>query len=295
MKKFGLIIINSFSYSDIFKNQTKRLCDEFQKLGIHTDVRRNCNVDVYLDNFEIINNIKDYDFVVYLDKDKYVARMINKSNQFIFNRPNALELCDDKLQTYIALTQNNIKMPKTIASPLKFYKTDIDDGSFIKKVSSILSFPIIVKGAFGSLGNKVYLAHNFEQLQSLREKMIDIPHLYQEFIAESAGTDTRVIVIGNVVRAAMTRKSESDFRSNIELGGKGYPVTLSLPYIEMAQNASKILGLDYCGIDILTGSQGEPILCEVNSNAFFNTIEKVSGVNVAGIYAKHIFDKVYKS
>lgn len=295
MKKNGLIIINSFSYSDIFKNQTKRLCDEFQKLGVKTDIRRNSNVDVYLGNFEIVNNIKDYDFVVYLDKDKYVARMIEKSNQFIFNGPRALELCDDKIKTYIALSQNNIKMPKTISSPLRYYQTDIDDGSFIKKVANILSFPIIVKGAFGSLGNNVFLAHNFEQLQSLRAKMIDIPHLYQEFIAESAGMDTRIIVIGNVVRAAMTRQSKTDFRSNIELGGKGYPVTLTTAFIEMAQNASKILELDYCGIDILTDLQGNPVLCEVNSNAFFNTIEKVSGVNVAGTYAKHIFDKVYNN
>lgn len=294
MKKYGLIIINSFSYSDIFKNQTKRLSEEFGRLGVKMDVRRNCYADVYMDNYKIVNNIRDYDFVVYLDKDKYVARMIEKSNQFIFNSSKALELCDDKLQTYIALSQNNIKMPKTIPSPLRFYKTDVDDGSFLKRVVEILSFPIIVKGAFGSLGNKVFLAHNYEELQSLREKMTEIPHLYQEFIAESAGTDTRVIVIGNVVRAAMTRKSDSDFRSNIELGGKGYPVTLSAPFIEMAQKTSEILGLDYCGIDILTDSQGNPVLCEVNSNAFFNTIEKVSGVNVAGIYANHIFNKVYK-
>lgn len=293
MDKHGLIIINSFSYSDIFKNQTKRLSEEFLKLGVKTDIRRNCNVDVYLGNYEIINKIKDHDFVVYLDKDKYAARMIEKSNQFIFNNPKAIELCDDKLQTYIALSQNNIKMPITIASPLRFYKTDVDDGSFLKKVTEILSFPIVVKGAFGSLGNRVFLAHNFEELQLLREKLIDVPHLYQEFIAESAGTDTRVIVIGNKVCAAMIRKSETDFRSNIELGGKGYPVTLSESYIEMAQNVSKILGLDYCGIDILTDKQGNPVLCEVNSNAFFNMIEKVSGVNVAGTYAKHIYDKVY--
>ena len=63
MKKHGLIIINSFSYSEIFKNQTKRLSDEFEKLGVNIDIRRNCNIDVYLDNYNIVNNIKQYDFV----------------------------------------------------------------------------------------------------------------------------------------------------------------------------------------------------------------------------------------
>ena len=77
-------------------------------------------------------------------------------------------------------------MPKTIPSPLKFYKTDIDDGIFLQKVIEILKFPIVVKGAYGSLGNRVFLAHNFEQLKALREQMVDIPHLYQEFIGSSA-------------------------------------------------------------------------------------------------------------
>ncbi|HEY8423627.1 MAG TPA: RimK family alpha-L-glutamate ligase [Clostridia bacterium] len=293
MKKQGIIIINSFSYSPAFQNQTKRLTEEFQKLGVKIDIGKNSHINIYLDNYEIVNRIKDYDFVVYLDKDKYPARMIEKSGQMIFNKPRAIELCDDKLQTYIALTQNNIKMPKTIASPLKFYTTDKDDGIFLEKVVEILKFPIVVKGAFGSLGHRVYLAKNFDELKSLREKLADIPHLYQEFIESSAGTDTRVIVIGNVVRAAMIRKSETDFRSNIELGAKGYPAELTKEYIEMAQKASQILGLDYCGIDILKDQNSKPVLCEVNSNAFFNTIEKVSGVNVAKIYAEYIYDKVY--
>ncbi|HEY8419008.1 MAG TPA: RimK family alpha-L-glutamate ligase [Clostridia bacterium] len=293
MKKRGIIIINSFSYSHAFQNQTKRLIEEFENLGVKMDIGKNSHINIYLDNYNIVNRIKDYDFVVYLDKDKYPARMIEKSGQKIFNNPRAIELCDDKLQTYIALTQNNIKMPTTIASPLKFYQTDIDDGIFLQKVIEILNFPIVVKGAFGSLGNKVFLARDFNELKVLREKLMDIPHLYQEFIRASAGEDTRVIVIGNKVRAAMIRRSETDFRSNIELGGKGYPTQLTEEYIEMAQKASIVLGLDYCGIDILKDQNGQPVLCEVNSNAFFNTIEKVSGVNVAKIYAEYICDKVY--
>lgn len=295
MKKYGIIIVNSFSYSPAFQNQTKRLIEEFKKLDVKIDIGKNSHINIFLDNYEITNKLKDYDFVVYLDKDKYPARMIEKSGQKIFNKPRAIELCDDKLQTYIALTQNNIKMPRTIASPLKFYKTDVDDGIFLQKLIEILKFPIVVKGAYGSLGNKVFLARNMEELKSLREQLVDIPHLYQEFIQSSAGTDTRVIVIGNVVRAAMVRKSDKDFRSNIELGGKGYPTNLSEEYIEMAQKASEILGLDYCGIDILKDENSKPVLCEVNSNAFFNTIEQVSGVNVAKIYAEYIFDKVYNS
>ena len=42
------------------------------------------------------------------------------------------------------------------------------------------------------------------------------------------------------------------------------------------------------------GKSGEPVLCEVNSNAFFTTMEEVCNVNVAKAYAEHIVSAVKK-
>ena len=50
---------------------------------------------------------------------------------------------------------------------------------------------------------------------------------------------------------------------------------------------------DYCGADILEGPNGEPILSEVNSNAFYEGIEKTTGVNVAGCYVDYLIKKNY--
>ena len=60
--------------------------------------------------------------------------------------------------------------------------------------------------------------------------------------------------------------------------------------IRLAGKAAQILKLDYCGVDLLKGKDGEPILCEVNSNAFLKGIEEVTGINIAYLYAKHIDD-----
>ena len=46
------------------------------------------------------------------------------------------------------------------------------------------------------------------------------------------------------------------------------------------------------GIDLLIGESGEPIVCEVNSNAYFSTMDEVAGVNVAKRYAEHIVSKI---
>jgi glutathione synthase/RimK-type ligase-like ATP-grasp enzyme len=41
-------------------------------------------------------------------------------------------------------------------------------------------------------------------------------------------------------------------------------------------------------MDFLIDKDGTPILCEVNSNAFFKGFEKVTGINVAKKYAEFI-------
>ena len=57
-------------------------------------------------------------------------------------------------------------------------------------------------------------------------------------------------------------------------------------------HATELLGLDFAGVDVLFGRDG-PLLCEVNSNAFFGGIERVTGVNVAREYAQYMYEQVY--
>ena len=102
-----------------------------------------------------------------------------------------------------------------------------------------------------------------------------------------------MIVVGGKVAAAMLRSSKTDFRSNIELGGIGSPIEISENLKQTCEKVAALLNLDYCGIDVLIAKDGY-LVCEVNSNAFFGGIEKVTGVNVAKRYAEHIYNEIYK-
>ena len=134
-----------------------------------------------------------------------------------------------------------------------------------------------------------------KELEKMEQKLIHAPHIFQKFINSSFGQDFRIITIGGKYVAGMKRISKNgDFRSNIALGGEAQIIPIENPYIEMAEKVSQLLELDYVGIDILIGNNNEPIFCEANSNAFFQGIEKYSGVNIAREYAKHIFNKIYK-
>ena len=294
MTQKGLIVVNTYEVFPSVEHMVSRLKEEFAELGIVFDVLSSGELPLWVsEDGKIQHGDLPYDFAIYLDKDPYVASMLEDTGLRLFNKADAIRLCDDKMLTYLSLSDKGIKMPKTISGPLRYSKKDSD--VFLKRIEASFSFPIVVKENYGSLGRNVYLVQNKTELKELENRLSYSPRLYQELVASSFGVDNRIIVIDGRAIAWMKRKSDNgDFRSNIALGGHGEGVNLPQNYIMMAENCAKILGLDYAGIDILNGPDGEPILCEVNSNAFIKGIEEVTGINVAKAYADYIFREVYQ-
>ena len=286
----GLIVINGYQIADGIKHQVSRLLEEFSKCNVEVDVKKNNELLDYIENGNIKSNLPLYDFVLYLDKDRYVADLLERSGYRLFNSTESIVKCDDKMLTHISLSNSGINMPTSISSTLCYH----DDGNrdYLNDVEKTLGYPLIVKENYGSLGRHVYLFNNHAELEQIEDKLIHIPHIFQKFISSSKGVDYRIIVIGNKPVAYMKRENKHSYLSNLATGGKAYKVELSKKYLDVAIKASEILGLDYCGVDILEGSNKEPILSEVNSNAFFEGIEKATGVNVAGSYVKYILSKI---
>ena len=293
MKK-GLILINAYSRLKSSLNQSERLKEELERLNVCVDIYPN---DFFASQIDSFGNIKTktegYDFCIYLDKDKYISHMLEKSGLRLFNSHTAIEVCDDKMLTSITLANSKIPMPKTLAGLLCY-----DGGAEIGKsvfdsVESELGYPLIVKTSYGSLGKGVFKADNREDLIKIANNLKCTPHLFQQFIKSSSGRDIRVIVIGGKFTAAMVRQSKGDFRSNLELGGTATAINPPQEVISLCERTAKLLKLDYCGIDVLFGEDGYYI-CEVNSNAFFGGIEKATKVNVAKAYAEYIYNIIYK-
>ncbi len=291
--KRGIILTNAYSTLPTGLNQAERLKTEFARLGVRADIRRN-GFFAYLDGGKLFSKLPEYDFCVYLDKDKYASEMLEKTGLRLFNSHAAVRVCDDKMETHLALSGRGIPMPTTVAGLLCYdagATVRADDILFLEKT---LGYPVIVKESYGSLGKGVYKADDRNELESLCEKLKCTPHLFQKFISSSAGKDVRVIVIGGKAVAAMQRKSDKDFRSNLELGGTAKPVEIDDCLCNICELTAKTLNLEYCGIDVLYGKNGNYFVCEVNSNAFFGGIERVTGANIARLYAEHIYREIYR-
>ncbi len=292
MKK-GLILVNAYWKSETEIYQADRLREEFAALGVEIRIRRNNYFPVHLRCTGSISPLAEaYDFCIYLDKDKYTSYLLEQSGLRLFNRHDAIVACDDKLLTYFALRDAGIAIPRTFAGLLCYTPSEKVAKETLDIIESELSYPLVVKESFGSMGKGVYKADNREELESIAEQVKCKPHLFQEYIAESAGRDLRVLVVGGKVVAAMKRISDGDFRSNAALGGRGESYPLDAAGEVLALKIARVMGLDYCGIDFLFGKNGY-VLCEVNSNAFFAVAERVTGANIAGAYAAYIYKEIY--
>lgn len=287
----GAIIVNAYFLGESAKHQLHRIQQALELRGATVDVIASDTIPVYLDGTEMVSRIGARDFIVFLDKDPHLSYALEKAGYRLFNSAKAIELCDDKMRTCIALS-GVVKMPRTVSSPLMYQETE--ENAFATRVGEVLGYPVVVKKSFGSMGYGVELAKNQAELQEIRAKWRLQPHLYQEFISESAGKDIRVIVVGGKALGAMQRHNENDFRSNVEQGGTATAVALTKEIAEVAEGAAKALDLDYCGVDLLSSGSGYAV-CEVNSNAYFRAFEQATGVDVAGNYADEILKMCKKA
>ena len=287
----GVICVNPFGEPKESVYFAERLKQELSVLGVDAEIIDNGYVSNILKSGKT-RKIFSCDFAVFFDKDKYLSACLEKSGIRLFNSHAAIRTCDDKGETYIALSGSGLNIPETVFAPVCYNAFSKINERELLKIGETLGYPVVVKESFGSMGKGVYKADNFAELKTLEEELKLKPHLYQRFLAYRAGIDVRMIVVGGKFLCAMMRENDKDFRSNIALGGKGKPYVPNQEFISAAEKCAKILKLDYCGVDLLFGEDGKPYVCEVNSNAFITEIEKITGVNVAKVYAEHIVKSI---
>lgn len=286
----GIIITNQ----QIGHNEYKvaRFLEEFAKLNIHVDTFVNNGTLAEIKDNDVVINLPKADFVIYLDKDIYLARLLEKAGYRLFNKADFIKLCDDKVLTFIGCSNMGIRMPETFAGPLVYYEPTDKNFAFLDKIESELGYPMVVKKVYGSLGEGVYLVLNRAELETLYKQICRNPILFQRYVKTSKGHSIRALVIDGKVFGVFKRTNDRDFRSNFGVSADGEPIAEPSKYIKFAQDVADKLNIEYAGIDLLDDEDGEPILCEINSNAFFEEFEKVTQLNAAEAFVKMIVRKV---
>ncbi len=186
-----------------------------------------------------------------------------------------METCVDKFLASARLEAAGLRVPPTVVCQ----HADVALEAF-----TALGGDVIVKPLFGSEGRGMVRVSDpelawrtfrtLERLQSV--------HYLQQFIPH-AGCDLRVFVVGGRVLAAMRRRANGGWRTNVAQGGKAESVKLTLEQERLALKAAVAVGAPVAGVDLLPGSDGELYVLEVNAVPGWRALAPVTGVDVAAV------------
>lgn len=198
------------------------------------------------------------------------------------------ERATTKISNLRAYQENNIPVPKTI---LKLSK----DRELLKKqVEEVGGFPVIIKAVGGSHGVGVMKIDSFSSLFSILDFLLtknkDIAFVMKQFI--DVTSSARLIVLGDeVIDSIEYVAPEGDFRSN-EGEIPNVRIKKFSPEVEQtAVAATKALGLEFAGTDILIDDKGNHFLAENNFPCFFPRAQKLTGKNISDLMIKYLIKK----
>lgn len=211
-----------------------------------------------------------------------VIRQFEMMGVFSLNESVAISRSRDKLRSLQLLSRKGLGLPVTgFAHSTKMTQ------ELIKLVGGA---PLVIKLLEGTQGKGVVLAETESAAESVIDafREMDANILVQEFIKEARGTDIRCFVVGDEVVASMQRTAKpGEFRSNLHRGGTAKVIEITAEERQAALDATKALGLNLAGVDMLRSSRG-PLIMEVNSSPGLNGIETATGKDVAGMIIEYL-------
>jgi ribosomal protein S6--L-glutamate ligase len=218
-----------------------------------------------------------------------VLRQFEMMGVYPLNESVAISRSRDKLRSMQLLSRKGIGLPVT-----GFARNPDDIDDLIKEVGGT---PLVIKLLEGTQGIGVVLAETKKAAESVLQAFmgLNVNIMIQEFIQEADGADIRCLVIDGKVVASMKRQgAEGEFRSNLHRGGSAQLIKITPEERATAIIASKVMGLNVCGVDMLRSKRG-PLIMEVNSSPGLEGIEKASGKDIADLMIEVIEKKVNKN
>lgn len=239
---------------------------ELHNLSIQIISYKKVDLNNLLEAKALILREPDYKKDLYKLRDEILKYYVSK-NTIILNKESYL-----KWSVLDKITQHD-----------EFKKSGISYIPLLKL--SDAKYHFIAKNKLGSHGESVYKITSKEDLDRVLQKHKIEDLLIQEF--QTSGFDLRVIVLGGRVLGIMKRTPKvGEFLSNYSQGGgiERYKVNSDIDIKNIENIATKTathFKLDYVGVDLMIGNDGEWKVLEVNRACQFKGFEKATGVNVA--------------
>ncbi len=199
----------------------------------------------------------------------------------VYNSARAVERSVDKAMTSFLLKNAGIPTPPTWVS-----ESAAQARSIVLRETAA-GRDVVIKPLFGSQGAGLQRLQAGSELPDLAEynQVCYLQSFVETGLGQGVGGwhDYRVFVIGGAAVAAMIRYGSS-WINNVAQGGRCEKVAMDAMDEHMkrlAQDATRAVGMDYAGVDILRGADGQLFVIEVNSMPAWQGLQRVTEKSIA--------------
>lgn len=206
-----------------------------------------------------------------------ILHMLKALGVVVYNDGKAIERTVDKAMTSFLLQQHDIATPNTWICESRHQAHEI-----MQKHEKL-----VIKPLFGSQGQGVRLA-NSKKLPLPMDMFVDGVFYMQQFI--DARFDYRVFIVNNQVVAAMQRSGET-WLHNVAQGAKCKKID-DKDVLDIALQATSVLDIAYCGVDVIRDKSGKCWVLEVNSIPAWRGLQQVAQTNIAQVLVNDFLSQI---
>lgn len=117
--------------------------------------------------------------------------------------------------------------------------------------------------------------------------------VYAQAFVPNPGRDIRVVVVGSETLGATYRYARKGmWKTNVAAGGRPAYCRVTEPLRRLALAATRAVGLDVAGVDIIEGSEGLQVL-ELNAWPNYHIYDRVARIDVAGHLADYLIKRAH--
>ncbi len=265
------------------------------ELGVEVKTDSFANLEYYPGNDTLLisgQDIASYDAVYF----RLIGRRFEEAALVVkYCRDKGIKLVDNIYQKdgFIRLPlSKSLESRILISAGILFPKTYFGSLHNIQKnAPELFSFPLVIKKTTGRQGHGIHYVTNQQELDKLIEKLLEKEKDGERYIVQEiikASQRNRIFVVGNKAIAAITRPAgsrklwqERDENGNLPLAIKENLDPVPSEDAELAIRATKAVGVDVGGVDVLTeDATGKKYILEVNSAPGWKSIKLDTGVFV---------------
>ncbi len=204
----------------------------------------------------------------------------------VYNPARAIEKSVDKAMTSLLLKLAGVPTPATWVTESEAQARAL----LIRETAR--GNELVLKPLFGSQGKGLRRLASPADLPAVAD--CQGAYYLQRYVGPSGAAsrweDYRVMVIGGVSRAAMTRRGTS-WINNVAQGADCAPAPEEAELYRLAEAAARALDMDYAGVDLMRDRDGRLTVLEVNSIPAWRGLQSVVAADIAAMLVDDLIER----